>query len=464
MEYTYAVRCLQADAKAYLSMYKNPAKGTYAPTFQITELNPTRTSTGDGIQIKWSAVPGITDFKVQRYTGQDWRTVADVSGVTSHVDYGDPPDFHFGMDGSGGGTVYTYRVAYKTNEETKITPTKSTPYYDVPELKEVTVDNNHFTVHWKTVTGITQYQILRKKPSDSKFQNIAVATANGATGSYTDTSVVAGQKYFYTVYCIANGKKVSGYDINGIIADYIGTPTLISTAVENDGIHFKFNKVGDVTKYQIYRKTDNTNWAKYKTPITASDEVIEYVDTAVTSGVVYYYSVACSDGSVDISDYNTTGLRCEKLANPKLKEISIEYDGIKITWQGVDHATRYRVFRKEEHGTVWSKLGDTTGLTWTDKTALNRGTYVYTVRCLTADSKSYASGFDETGLKSVFIKPVTGIKTSIVGRVGTSETGKIKVTWSLVEGVNTSLDIVPLRYHSIGHWHLSLYNFLQKVF
>ena len=34
----------------------------------------------------------------------------------------------------------------------------------------------------------------------------------------------------------------------------------------------------------------------------------------------------------------------------------------------------------------------------------------------------------------------------------------------LAEGVNTSLDIFPMRYHSIGHWHLSLYNFLQKVF
>ncbi len=31
-------------------------------------------------------------------------------------------------------------------------------------------------------------------------------------------------------------------------------------------------------------------------------------------------------------------------------------------------------------------------------------------------------------------------------------------------GLNTSLDIFPMRYHSIGHWHLSLYNFLQRIF
>ena len=34
----------------------------------------------------------------------------------------------------------------------------------------------------------------------------------------------------------------------------------------------------------------------------------------------------------------------------------------------------------------------------------------------------------------------------------------------LAWGVNTSLDVFPMRYHSIGHWHLALYNFLQIIF
>lgn len=34
----------------------------------------------------------------------------------------------------------------------------------------------------------------------------------------------------------------------------------------------------------------------------------------------------------------------------------------------------------------------------------------------------------------------------------------------LTEGVNTSFDVYPMRYHSIRSWHLALYNFLQKIF
>lgn len=34
----------------------------------------------------------------------------------------------------------------------------------------------------------------------------------------------------------------------------------------------------------------------------------------------------------------------------------------------------------------------------------------------------------------------------------------------LQPGINTSLDVFPMRYHSMGNWHLALYNFLVKAF
>ena len=34
----------------------------------------------------------------------------------------------------------------------------------------------------------------------------------------------------------------------------------------------------------------------------------------------------------------------------------------------------------------------------------------------------------------------------------------------LRSGVNTCFDVFPMRYHSMGNWHLALYDFLQKIF
>lgn len=42
--------------------------------------------------------------------------------------------------------------------------------------------------------------------------------------------------------------------------------------------------------------------------------------------------------------------------------------------------------------------------------------------------------------------------------------GLLSIESRLEQNVNTNFDIFPMRYHSMGNWHLALYNFLQKIF
>ena len=42
--------------------------------------------------------------------------------------------------------------------------------------------------------------------------------------------------------------------------------------------------------------------------------------------------------------------------------------------------------------------------------------------------------------------------------------GLLNVEPRLTEGFNTDMDIFPMRYHSMGNWHLALYNLLQRIF
>ena len=42
--------------------------------------------------------------------------------------------------------------------------------------------------------------------------------------------------------------------------------------------------------------------------------------------------------------------------------------------------------------------------------------------------------------------------------------GLLEIEPRLTEGVNTDFDVFPMRYHSMGNWHLALYNFLQRIF
>lgn len=42
--------------------------------------------------------------------------------------------------------------------------------------------------------------------------------------------------------------------------------------------------------------------------------------------------------------------------------------------------------------------------------------------------------------------------------------GLLEAEPRLRTGINTDFDIFPMRYHSIGSWHLALYNYLQRIF
>ena len=124
---------------------------------------------------------------------------------------------------------------------------------------------------------------------------------------------------------------------------------------------------------------------------------LTYVDKTANRGTTYTYTVRCvsADGRVFTSAYDAAGksITIAYLATPALGSVTRVNGGVQITWGKVAGAAKYRVFRT---------LGDTTSLTYVDKTA-NRGTtYTYTVRCVSADGRAFTSAYDAAG-KSIFV-------------------------------------------------------------
>ena len=113
---------------------------------------------------------------------------------------------------------------------------------------------------------------------------------------------------------------------------------------------------------------------------------------------MYTYTVRCitSDGKKYTSAYDTLGKTVKYIAVPVLVSAANVNGGVQVKWQKVEGAEKYRVFRKTGSGN-WVKVGDTTTLNYTDKTAVAGTTYSYTVRCISADGKAYTSAYDTTG-------------------------------------------------------------------
>ena len=113
------------------------------------------------------------------------------------------------------------------------------------------------------------------------------------------------------------------------------------------------------------------------------------------------------------------------LATPKISKAESVYGGVKLTWNKVNGAAKYRVYYKGSKG--WTRMVDTTSTSYIDKDVSSGKNYTYTVRCISKDGKKFTSGYYSKGTT---VKYIAAPKISKVESVydGT------KITWNKVTG------------------------------
>ena len=100
-----------------------------------------------------------------------------------------------------------------------------------------------------------------------------------------------------------------------------------------------------------------------------------------------------------MSDFEAQSIKY--IAAPRIS-INNTVDGPVISWKKVAGAEKYRVFVK--NGTSWSALANCVGTSHLHKAAAFNKTYIYTVRCISANGKSFTSAFNTTGVSNVIVK------------------------------------------------------------
>lgn len=115
------------------------------------------------------------------------------------------------------------------------------------------------------------------------------------------------------------------------------------------------------------------------------------------------------------------------LATPKISALSCAYGGVSIKWSKGTGAQKYRVFYKNNG--KWTKLADTTAVSYVDATAASGTTRTYTVRCISADAKTYTSNYDTVGTSLYFVAAprVSAIQNG---------NGYTQLTWAAVKGAS----------------------------
>ena len=315
------------------------------------------------------------------------------------------------------GKDYWIQTAFSANE------------YIEKEINDVYSLANSVSVN-ATYTGVINsssdkdfYKIVT--PSDGKltvdfihtyvnsYDDWDVYVDNYASGNYTsvaqhnidlrdntsfralDISVKSGRIYYVIVKKCCSGVIGRPYSLKisfSAAAKMLAAPKMTRLDNTASGVKLTWGKVSGAVKYRVFVKSGSA-WKKL-----GDSTGNTFVHKGAKSGVKYTYTVRCisANGKSFTSGYNTSGWAQTFIAAPALPTLKNTKNGVQVTWKKVAGAAKYRVFRKTGSGS-WVRITDTAKTSVVDKTAKKGVTYTYTIRCISANGKSFTSAYNTKG-------------------------------------------------------------------
>lgn len=196
-------------------------------------------------------------------------------------------------------------------------------------------------------------------------------------------------------------------------------PAKVEVANASKGVKISYSAVDGAERYKIYRKAEGeTSWKLFGTTTSLSA-----VDKTVVSGVKYTYTVRGIKGS-EQGKYDQTGVSVLYLAQPVVKAEN-KISGINVTWNKIDGAESYYVYRKANGAKSWTRVATVKAgkLNYADTKVSDGVNYVYTVRAVSGSTLStYTSGLS-----------INRVSRANIAKVENVVAGTAKVTVSVVK-------------------------------
>ena len=394
-----------------LSVFSVAAFAVEAPVLKSLK------STFDGMIITWSAVEDAVNYVVYRADGEGEDAVIATTTKTKYVDktvedgvtytykvtvqvadgsftspetansltdvYSKPICEHKGAKW----IVETEATVYASGEKQKVCPTckevlgtkviaQLTPA--VPDVKKLENGKLGVNLEWDAVDGATGYAVFRRQVG-KKWKNIATVTKT----KFSDRTVKSGVEYQYAVES-CNAAGLSSYE-KGNVIKFLAQPQNLKLRNIKDAVKISWDKVKGAKSYKIYCKFEGEN----KWVFVANTKKTSYLDYAVWSGGKFTYTVKAVSGKYS-SKRDSVGKDIFFLSVPELAAAKSTKAGIKFTWNPVDGAAGYTVYRKTGKGAweVLGKVNTTRSTAYLDKSAEKGVTYTYTVRARNDNSLS----------------------------------------------------------------------------
>lgn len=377
-QYRYTVRELTSSG-AYMYDYFDETGLTHA--YLRTPVLSVENAMG-GVMLRWNAIEGAEGYRIFYSGSGGWTRMA----VTKNNYLLD--------DDVRSGNTYTYTVRCITADGERYTSDcdttgKTIRYIAAPVLLSATGTDNGIRISWQASPGADKYRVFYRG------RNGWTRMADTTETSYLDEEVNSGVSYTYTVRCMnAAGDYISAYDSEGIKGKYLQAPDF-SVSNGTDGVDISWSAVEGAEKYRIYYY-GSRGWTRM---VDTTDSF--YVDTDVESGYNYTYTVRCINAAgTEFTSSYLPGKSVRYYAAPAITSLTNTEDGVRISWDAVGGAQKYRVYYRGRNG--WTRMVDTADTSYVDTDVASGTTYTYTVRCVNNAGDAFMSWF-KPGVSHTFV-------------------------------------------------------------
>ena len=380
--------------------------------------------------VKWNGVAGATDYEVWRsinnyYEGYGadgfWRQVTQTG--TAYTDKSGRLE---------NGVPYLYMIRAISADGTRSAFSAAVEFTyenDRPAAPVVKIGNSATSgkpmLTWNAVYGATSYRIYRSTSRGSGYSLLGTTTAT----SYTNTGAKAGTTYYYRVKA-CNDAGLSPYSnvVSGKVKSVTPKPSAPVVKIGHSASSGKpmltWNAVSGATSYKVYRATSQNGTYSLLGTVT----VTSYTNTGAKDGVTYYYKVKAVNSAGESAYSNTVSGQSKSVTpKPSAPVVKIGHSASSgkpmLTWNAVDGAASYKVYRATSKNGAYRVINTTNALTYTNTGAALGTTYYYKVEALNAAGKSM--GFSDV---------VEGKVAPVLAVGYSSVSGKPQLTWKAVPG------------------------------
>lgn len=181
--------------------------------------------------------------------------------------------------------------------------------------------------------------------------------------------------------------------------------------------------------YQIERSTQPESGFSIVATLSGQTGVISCHDNSVSFGETYYYKITKLLDNQPVTSSNVVKITVTLARPQNLKAAITQKATVKLTWQKIESAEGYEIYRSTKANGGFQKIGKTSKNKFTDTTVKPGSVYYYEVTAIRTKGQSCSS--QPSDIAVACMEPAAPVVTGFYVKK------KIKLTWKKVKGADT---------------------------